>query len=317
MNLIEAYRYLAALQQHRHFGRAAAACHITQPALSNALRALESHFGCAIVRRGYQFEGFTSEGERVLATAHRTLHEQELLKQDLAGTEREPQGRLVIGTVPTGLPIAARFAARLVQRHPGLAPRLRSMASQDIETGLENLSVDLALGFTDRVAGNRRLATCAQYLERCYLLEPEEAADPGCPAGATSSAATWTEAASRRLALLTPEMHHRVLIDGVFTRLGLSVRPVLETDAVQALALAVQAGGLSAVLPGALVALVAGQAGVRARALVEPELLTPVGFMSAAAARPSRTLRAALALAGDERWLQEVRAHSGALGRDG
>jgi hypothetical protein len=42
MNLIDAYRYLAALERHRHFGRAADACHITQPALSNALRALES-----------------------------------------------------------------------------------------------------------------------------------------------------------------------------------------------------------------------------------------------------------------------------------
>ena len=49
MNLIDAYRYLAALEQHRHFGRAAAACHITQPALSNALRSLEQHLGTAIV----------------------------------------------------------------------------------------------------------------------------------------------------------------------------------------------------------------------------------------------------------------------------
>ena len=40
MNLLEAMRYLAALEHHRHFGRAAQACHITQPALSNALRAL-------------------------------------------------------------------------------------------------------------------------------------------------------------------------------------------------------------------------------------------------------------------------------------
>ena len=82
MNLIDAYRYLAALNVHRHFGRAAAACHVTQPALSNALRALESHFGCTIVRRGRQFEGFTAEGYRVLAAAHRMLREQEALDRD-------------------------------------------------------------------------------------------------------------------------------------------------------------------------------------------------------------------------------------------
>jgi hypothetical protein len=39
MNLLAAMRYLVALDKHRHFGRAAQACDITQPALSNALRA--------------------------------------------------------------------------------------------------------------------------------------------------------------------------------------------------------------------------------------------------------------------------------------
>ena len=49
MNLLTSMRYLAALNEHRHFGRAALACHITQPALSNALRALEEEFGTVIV----------------------------------------------------------------------------------------------------------------------------------------------------------------------------------------------------------------------------------------------------------------------------
>ena len=51
MNLLSSLRYLVALNEHRHFGRAAQACHITQPALSNALRALESEFNVVIVKR--------------------------------------------------------------------------------------------------------------------------------------------------------------------------------------------------------------------------------------------------------------------------
>ena len=58
MNLLASLRYLAALDEHKHFGRAAAACHITQPALSNALRALEKEFGTAIVKRGRSFGGW-------------------------------------------------------------------------------------------------------------------------------------------------------------------------------------------------------------------------------------------------------------------
>jgi DNA-binding transcriptional LysR family regulator len=152
VNLFDAYRYLAALEQHRHFGRAAAACHITQPALSNALRSLEAQLGTAIVRRSRHYEGLTAEGERVLATAHRVLHEQELLAQDLASAQGQPQGRLLIGTVPTAVPLAARFAARLIERHPGLRPQVRSLSSQDIESGLDRLAIDLGLGFTDRLA---------------------------------------------------------------------------------------------------------------------------------------------------------------------
>ncbi|MDO8264166.1 MAG: LysR family transcriptional regulator, partial [Gallionella sp.] len=52
MSLFTSLRYLVALHQHKHFGRAAEACHITQPALSNAIRALEEEFGTAIVKRG-------------------------------------------------------------------------------------------------------------------------------------------------------------------------------------------------------------------------------------------------------------------------
>ena len=73
MNLLGSLKYLVALDEHKHFGRAAQACHITQPALSNALRAIEQEFGCAIVTRGRSFIGFTPEGQRVLASARRML----------------------------------------------------------------------------------------------------------------------------------------------------------------------------------------------------------------------------------------------------
>lgn len=84
MNLLTSMRYLVALNEHRHFGRAALACHITQPALSNALRALEQEFGIVIVRRGRVFAGFTAEGEQVLATALAMLKAEEALRQELS-----------------------------------------------------------------------------------------------------------------------------------------------------------------------------------------------------------------------------------------
>ena len=322
MNLIDAYRYLAALERHRHFGRAADACHITQPALSNALRALESHLGVVIVRRSRQFEGFTPEGQDVLAVAHRILREQETLVQDLASSAGQARGRLVIGTVPTALPIAARFAAWLVRHHPGIAPQLRSMSSQDIESGLDDLSLDIGLGFAERVQGRSSVQLTPQYEEHHHLLwrraevlaaAATEAPTAAAPALVLGPPIAWAQAVERPLCLLTPEMHHRALLERVFAGLGLRVRPVLETDSVLALVVAVQAGPLAAVMPGALVATVAPAPGLHVSPLTQPDLRTPIAFMTSARVRPSRALEAALALAGRADWLQHARAFSGAL----
>jgi DNA-binding transcriptional LysR family regulator len=81
MNILASLRYLVALNEHKHFGRAAQACHVTQPALSNALRSLEAEYKVVIVKRGRTFAGLTPEGERVLAAAQRMLQEHALLHQ--------------------------------------------------------------------------------------------------------------------------------------------------------------------------------------------------------------------------------------------
>jgi DNA-binding transcriptional LysR family regulator len=312
MNLFDAYRYLAALAQHRHFGRAAAACHITQPALSNALRSLESHLEVAIVRRGRQYEGLTPEGEQVLASAHRALREQEALRQELAGSAGLPRGRLVIGAVPTAVPVAARFAGWLVERHPGLNPQVRSLASQEIESGLVSLAIDIGLGYTERVSNGAQ--TWPQYVEHYFVLRRTRGAGTAFRFGAPMR---WAEAAQLPLAMLTPEMHNRAILDRAFRSQGAEVVPVLETNSVMALLVALQGSALAAVLPGAVVATVAGQRGLEALPLVDPELRTPIGIMSADAAssaRRSRALEAALRVAVDPEWLAHVGAHSGPLG---
>lgn len=312
MNLFDAYRYLAALAEHRHFGRAAAVCHITQPALSNALRALETQLDVAIVRRGRVYEGLTPEGEQVLATAHRVLREQETLAQALRGSAAQPKGRLVVGTVPTALPIATRFAARLVELHPGLLPQVRSLSSQEIETGLDTLALDIGLGYTERLSAlqRTRLQAWPQYVEHYHLLQRAEGLPPGLHFGAPVA---WAEAATLPLAMLSPEMHNRVILDEVFRGLQLAVTPALETNSVLALLVAVQGSALAAVLPGALVATLGGQGALLARPLVAPLLRTAIGFMAAAAPRPSHTLAAALQLAADAGWLAHAAAHSGPL----
>ncbi|CAN5915866.1 LysR family transcriptional regulator [soil metagenome] len=313
MNLFVSLKYLVALDDHRHFGRAALACHVTQPALSNALRALEDSFGTAIVQRGRNFGGFTVEGERILVSARRMLHEQELLEQDLRSSQGAPAGHLMIGAVPTAMPIAARFAAMLQARHPGLTPTVRSMSSIELETRLESLALDMGLGYTERLDGSRsQLRVVPQYTENYFLLRSTGDANPqplrmGEPV-------TWAQAAAFPLCLLSAEMHNRTIMDRAFALAGTPPNIAIETNSILTLALSVVAGGVCSIMPGALVGVVQGYLGLEALPLIAPLVEVPIAFMVHDTNRPSRTLEAALAFSQDALWLAQVKQHAGLLG---
>ena len=312
MNLLASLRYLAALDEHKHFGRAATACHITQPALSNALRALEEEFGTAIVKRGRSFGGFTAEGERVLASAQRMLHERELLQQDLNSVAGKPQGRLTIGSVPTAVPIVARFAAMLQARHPGISPVVRSMSSSELENGLETLTLDMGLGYTERLARySPRLRHVPQYTEHYFLVR--KAGQAHSEHMQIGPKITWAEAAKLPLCLLTREMYNRTIVDRAFVEACTPVKPVIETNSIMTLALSVAVGDVCSVLPGALIGAVRGYRELEALPLVSPDVRTAIGFMIQGGDRTSRTLDAALTMAQDAAWLRHAAAHSGLL----
>lgn len=320
MNLFVSLKYLVALDDHKHFGRAALACHVTQPALSNALRALEGSYGTAIVKRGRSFAGFTEEGERVLASARRMLHEQELLQQELDSRSGSPCGNLLIGSVPTAMPIAARFVARLQALHPGIRPTLRSMSSVELEAGLESLALDLALGYSERLERSRaQLRLLPQYIEHYFLLQ-RHAETPGRSGIGLSIGAElgWQAAAALPLCLLSAEMHNRRIIDRAFADAGVpKVQAAIESNSTAALVSCVLAGQVSSVLPGALLgelqAYGPSTCGLQARPLVAPLVGVPIALMLHQGSRPSRTLEAALALAEDPAWLAEAAQHSGLL----
>ena len=350
MNLLVSMRYLVALDEHKHFARAAQACFVTQPALSNAIRALETEFGAPMVKRGRTFVGFTAEGQRMLVSARRMLHEQEVLQQEFSSVGGRPQGSMVLGAVPSAEPIAARFAAMLQARYPGITPMVRSMSSADIETGLENLRLDMGLGFTERVRpGGLALRTLAQYTEHYFLVGKPEAFDSaalkqdampagaGAVSGAVAAASnrkaavrldvlaaaapglhigppiTWAQAATLPLCLMAPEMHNRQIVNAAFTQAGAAVRPAMETNSILTLSLSALGGTVCSVMPGALVGAMRAHSNLIARPLNSPTVHTPIGFLLLPSERISRTLEAALTLAQDAAWLRHAAAHSGLL----
>ena len=98
-------KYLVTLADIGHFSRAAEACHVSQPALSNAIRNLEKELDLSLVRRGRNYEGSTAEGERGVGWAQQMLSSYAAMRQETVDAHKNPSGTLRIRAIPTTMPV--------------------------------------------------------------------------------------------------------------------------------------------------------------------------------------------------------------------
>lgn len=109
--------YVVAVAEHLHFRRAAEACHVSQPALSNQVAQVEETLGLRIFERGASRVLITAEGQEIVAAARRVLDESSALGH-LARHLREPfTGRLRLGTIPTMAPYLLPEVVNSLRRH--------------------------------------------------------------------------------------------------------------------------------------------------------------------------------------------------------
>ena len=139
-------RYLGALAEHRHFGRAAQACAITQPALSMQIRDLERFLGVELVERRPGDAVLTDiglevarRGERMLAASHDLV--------DMARHRgRVLSGRLTLGIIPSLAPyVLPKILPALQRRYPELRVELRETQTKVLLEELVRRRVDLVM----------------------------------------------------------------------------------------------------------------------------------------------------------------------------
>lgn len=225
---IRQLQYLAALARERHFGRAAAACHASQPALSAAIRKLETELGVTIVQRKQRFTGFTPEGEQVVAWAHRILAERDALLVDLARMREGLTATLRIGAIPTAIPAAPLLTGPFCDRHPRAGVRLDLCSSQEIDRRLAEFDIDIGLTY---LTGEQS----SEVNERGLYSETYLLLTPGDNELANRDAVSWNEAAAQPLCALGREMQSRRILESTMARAGAQLQPVIETSTVGAL----------------------------------------------------------------------------------
>jgi LysR family hydrogen peroxide-inducible transcriptional activator len=119
-------RYLDALARHRHFGKAAAACHVTQPALSMQLQQLEAELGVKLVERHRAGAVLTAAGREMAERAGRILTAMRDMADAAHGFETPLSSTLRLGMIPTiGPYLLPRLLPELQRRFPALRLSIR------------------------------------------------------------------------------------------------------------------------------------------------------------------------------------------------
>ena len=226
--LLRQLEYVTALARERHFGRAALACHVSQPSLSAGIRRLESELKVAIVQRGQRFEGFTPEGEHVVRWARRILAERDALQDDLSSMHTGLSGVLRVGAIPTALTAASLLTSPFCIEHPLARVSLESASSREIVVRLAQFDLDVGMTYIDgEPLGHVR--TVPLYRERYLLLTSQDGEFAG------RSSVSWAEVSRIPLCLLSPEMQNRRILDAIFKEAGVTVTPAIDTDTVSVL----------------------------------------------------------------------------------
>jgi LysR family hydrogen peroxide-inducible transcriptional activator len=172
-------RYFDALSRHGHFGRAADACAISQPALSMQIKDLEQELGTALFERSARQLRLTAFGEAFAVRARDILRALDDLADLARASNAGLVGRLRIGIIPTIAPyLLPAIIADLTRMHPGLDIHIR-------ETQTPKLIQELAEGRLDTAilalpVSEPSMTEVALFREDFVLVRP--GADSGKPA---------------------------------------------------------------------------------------------------------------------------------------
>jgi LysR family transcriptional regulator, hydrogen peroxide-inducible genes activator len=140
------FRYFDALAQHGHFGRAAEACGVSQPALSIQMKELEEIVGLQLVERSARQVRLTGFGEVFLLRVRDILRAVEELASLARTGSEELSGRLRVGVIPTVAPyLLPKVIQGLSERFPDLDLRLREAVTHKLVGDLIEGRLDVAI----------------------------------------------------------------------------------------------------------------------------------------------------------------------------
>jgi LysR family transcriptional regulator, hydrogen peroxide-inducible genes activator len=171
-------RYFDALARHGHFGRAAEACAISQPALSMQIREMEEALGGALIERNARQVGLTKFGEELVQRVRDILRSVDELGDFARASQDRLAGRLRVGMIPTIAPyLLPKVIENLARLHPELDIHVRETLTPRLIKEVSEGRLDTAI--VALPVSEPLLTEVALFTENFLLVRP--GGDEGTP----------------------------------------------------------------------------------------------------------------------------------------
>lgn len=270
--MLEKLEYIIALAREKNFARAAESCGVTQPTLSQGIQKLEEALKTRLVQRSSRFQGFTAEGERVLIWARRIVGDTHAMRQEIFGLHNGVGSHLRIAAVPAAMPAVASLTVPYQERYPTVHFTVLARTSDALIQLLHQREIDVGITYLE----NEPIAEVTSvplYREEYFLLTSRQGAY------GHSDQVTWVQMGALPLCLMTRDLQHRRIIDGVMKSVGQESAPMVETDSIFGLISHVQTGSWVGIVPRSLLDQVKISKSLCAVSIVEPEISHMIGVV--------------------------------------
>lgn len=158
MNDLRQLRHFVALAEHGHFARAAEAVHLSQPALTRSIQALENHLDCTLVNRHSRGISLTAHGQLVLEHARRLLAGSRALDNAVSQLSNLEAGELRLGAGPyPAARLVPQAVGRLLQRYPKVRVRLDIANWLELRDALLDTTIELFVADIRELQGEPQL----------------------------------------------------------------------------------------------------------------------------------------------------------------
>lgn len=142
--------YIVALEKHKNFVAAAAACFVSQPTLSMMVKKLEEELEIVIVRRGVHPLEFTEEGMSLLNQAKRILAEQQLMREISKELTKGIEGQIRISVIPSlATTVIPSFIQNIEKSSNALKVSIVELPTERALIALQQGDIDMAILATD------------------------------------------------------------------------------------------------------------------------------------------------------------------------